>query len=144
MKVQPYLFFGGRCEEAIEFYKSAVGAEVTMLLRFKDNPEPPGPGVVPAGLEDKIMHASFVIGDTEVMASDGCGTTIEEFKGVSLSIAVGSEAEAARVFRALSEGGSVQMPLGRTFFSPAFGMLADRFGVSWMVVTVPEESAAAA
>jgi PhnB protein len=137
MKVQPYLFFDGRCEEALDFYKRALGAEVLMLMRFKDSPDPPPPGMVPPGSENKIMHASMRIGETEVMASDGGCMGKPAFQGVSLSLAVTSEAEADRVFNALGEGGHVQMPIGKTFFSPRFGMVADRFGVSWMIVTTP-------
>jgi PhnB protein len=137
MKVQPYLFFDGRCEEAIEFYKRALGAEVLMLMRFKENPELPPPGMVPPGSENKIMHASMRIGESEVMASDGRSMGNPAFQGVSLSLSVSSEAEADRLFNALGEGGQVQMPIGKTFFSPRFGMVADRFGVSWMIVTTP-------
>ena len=134
MKVQPYLFFDGRCEEAIDFYKRALGAEVTMLMRFRDSPEPPPPGMVPPGAEGKVMHAAFRVGDATVMASDGrCGGN-PSFQGVFLSLTVPDEAAAERTFAALAEGGQVQMPIGRTFFSPRFGMVADRFGVSWMVV----------
>jgi PhnB protein len=139
MHVQPYLFFDGRAEEAIEFYRSALGAEVQTLLRFKDSPEPHPPGMVPPGAENKIMHASFVIGDTTVMASDGRCLGKPTFQGFSLSFTVPTEAEAERVFSVLSKGGQVQMPLAKTFFSPRFGMVADRFGVSWMVHVEPRE-----
>ena len=134
MKVQPYLFFDGRCEEAIDFYKQVLGAEVRMLMRFNESPDPPPPGMVPPGSENKIMHSSMRIGETEVMASDGRCMGKPAFQGVSLSLDVPSEAEADRLFNALGEGGQVQMPIGKTFFSPRFGMVADRFGVSWMVV----------
>ena len=137
MKVQPYLFFDGRCEEALEFYTRALGAEVLMLMRFKESPEPPPPGMVPPGSQNKIMHASMRIGESEVMASDGRSMGNPAFQGVSLSLSVSSEAEADRLFNALGEGGQVQMPIGKTFFSPRFGMVADRFGVSWMIVTTP-------
>jgi PhnB protein len=137
MKVQPYLSFDGRCEEAIEFYKKALGAEVLMLMRFRESPEPPPPGMVPPGSEDKVMHASLRIGESEVMASDGRCTGKATFQGVSLSLGVRSEAEADRLFGALADGGQVQMPIGKTFFSSRFGMVVDRFGVSWMVVTMP-------
>jgi PhnB protein len=130
MLVQPYLFLDGRAEEAIEFYRRALGAEVTMLMRFKDSPEK---GMNPPGTENKIMHASLRIGDTTVMASDGNCQGQAKFQGVALSVTVANEAEAERVFTALSDGGQVQMPLTKTFFSPRFGMTADRFGVSWMV-----------
>ncbi len=138
MKVQPYLFFNGRCEEAIAFYKSVLGAEVHGVMRFKENPDQPPPGMVPPGSDDKIMHASMRIGETEIMASDGMGKGEPEFKGVSLALSVPNAAEADRLFTALGEGGQVQMPIGKTFFSPRFGMVADRFGVSWMVVMDPQ------
>jgi PhnB protein len=134
MQVQPYLFFDGRCEEAIEFYKSKLGAKVEMLMRYKDSPEPPQPGMVPPGSDSKVMHACLRIGDTAVMASDGNCAGKPSFQGFSLSITARDEAEAERRFAALSDGGQVRMPLTKTFFSPAFGMVADRFGVSWMVV----------
>jgi PhnB protein len=137
MKVQPYLFFDGRCEEAIEFYRKALGAEVLMLMRFNESPDPPPPGMVAPGSENKIMHVAMRIGETEVMASDGRAMGKPEFKGVTLSLSASSEAEADRLFNALAERGQVQMPIGKTFFSPRFGMVADRFGVSWMVV-VPQ------
>jgi PhnB protein len=136
MQVQPYLFFDGRTEEAIEFYRSKLGAKVEMLMRFKDSPEPAQPGMVPPGAENKVMHSCFRIGDTAVMASDGRCTGKPSFQGFSLSITVSNEAEAERLFAALGDGGQVQMPLAKTFFSPRFGMVADRFGVSWMVVVM--------
>jgi PhnB protein len=130
MQVQPYLFFDGRTEEALEFYRARLGAEVQMLMRFKECPDSmPNP---PPG--DKVMHSSFRIGDTMVMASDGNCAGRPAFQGFSLSISAPDEAAAKRLFASLSEGGQVQMPLAKTFFSPAFGMVADRFGVSWMVV----------
>lgn len=134
MQVQPYLFFDGRCEEALEFYRTALGAEVTMKMRYKESPEPQPAGMCPPGSEDKIMHASFRIGDTELMASDGRATGQPEFKGFSLSLTAPSDAEAQRLFSALGQGGQVQMPLAKTFFASSFGMVADRFGVSWMVI----------
>jgi PhnB protein len=134
MHVQPYLFFDGRCEEAVEFYRKALGAEVTMLMRYKDSPDPPPPGMIPPGSENKVMHASFRIGDTEVMASDGSCAGNTNFKGFSLSVTVPDIATADRFFGALADGGQVQMPLGKTFWSPRFGMVADRFGVGWMVI----------
>jgi PhnB protein len=137
MQLQPYLFFDGRCDEAIEFYRHTLGAEVTMLLRFKDSPEPHEDGMIPPGAEDKVMHASLRIGDATVMASDGRCLGKPSFQGFALSLSVANEAEADRLFTALAEGGQVQMPLAKTFFSPRFGMLADRFGVSWMIVVMP-------
>ena len=137
MRVEPYLFFEGRCEEAIEFYRQALGAEVTALIRYKESPEPPPPGKVPPGSENKVMHSNLRIGETMVMASDGfCGGK-PSFQGFSLSVTAPSEAEARRMFNALADGGQVQMPLGKTFFSPCFGMVADRFGVSWMIIVTP-------
>ena len=133
MQIQPYLFFDGRCDEAVEFYRKALGAEVTMLMRFKDSPEPPAPGMIPPGAETKVMHASLRFGDTTVLASDGrCGGH-PSFQGFSLSLTAASDAEAKRLFAALADGGQVQMPLAKTFFASIFGMVADRFGVSWMV-----------
>ena len=133
MQIQPYLFFDGRCEEAVRFYQRALGADVEMLLRFKDSPDPPPPGTIPPGSDNKVMHASLRIGSSAVMASDGRCSGQPAFHGFSLSVTVASEAEADRLFAALADGGTVQMPLGRTFWSPRFGMLTDRFGVGWMV-----------
>jgi PhnB protein len=134
MQVQPYLFFDGRCEEALEFYRRALGAEVQMLMRFKDNPEsqanPPDSG-------DKVMHTSFRIGETTVMASDGRCQGQPSFQGFSLSLTARDDAEAERLFAALADGGQVQVPLAKTFFSSRFGMVADRFGVPWMIVVAP-------
>ena len=134
MQVQPYLFLDGRCEEAIEFYRKTLGAEVTMLIRFKDAPEPHPPGMIPPGAENKVMHSSLRVGDTTFMASDGKCLGKPTFQGFSLSLTVANDAEAERKFAALSEGGQVQMPLAKTFFSSRFGMVADRFGVQWMIV----------
>jgi PhnB protein len=132
--MEPYLFFNGRCEEAIEFYRKALGAEVEMLMRFKDSPEPLQPGVHPPGSGNKVMHASLRIGENSVMASDGRCTGKLNFDGFALSLRVNTEAEADRLFAALADGGRVQMPLAKTFFSPRFGMVADRFGVLWMIL----------
>jgi PhnB protein len=134
MLVQPYLFFDGRCDEALEFYRRTLRAEVTTLMRFKDSPEPHQPGMVPPGSENKVMHTSFRIGDTTVMASDGRCLGKPSFQGFSLSLTVPNDAEAERLFAALGDGGQVQMPMTKTFFSSRFGMVADRFGVSWMVI----------
>jgi PhnB protein len=134
--VQPYLFFGGRCQEAVEFYRTALGAQVDMLMLHKDSPEQPPPGMLPPGFENKVMHTSFRIGGTTVMASDGCGEA-SNFNGFSLSLAVPTEAEAERAFAALANGGNITMPLTKTFWSPKFGMLTDRFGVGWMVTIAP-------
>ena len=137
MQVQPYLFFEGRCEEAVEFYRKALGAEVTMLMRFKDSPEPPAPGMIPPGAGDKVMHLSFRIGETTLLASDGRCAGLPSFQGFSLSLTVPDEAAAERAFKALGDGGNVQVPLTKTFFSPRFGVVADRFGVGWMVIVQP-------
>ncbi|MBX9632486.1 MAG: VOC family protein [Burkholderiales bacterium] len=134
MIVEPYLFFEGRCEEAMTFYTKAVGAKVEALMRFKESPEPPPPGMVPPGSENKVMHALFRIGDSAIMASDGGCSNAQKFDGFSLTITVANEAEAKAKFTALSEGGAVTMPLGKTFFSPCFGMLTDKFGVGWMLI----------
>jgi len=133
MHVQQYLFFDGKCEEAIEFYKNTLGAKVDMMMRFKDNPDPQ-PGSCPPGAENKVMHAAMHIGDTLVMASDGMAGGKPEFKGFSLSVDAQDEAEAKKLFSALGQGGQVQLPLTKTFFSPCFGMVADKFGVGWMVI----------
>ena len=137
MHVEPYLFFEGRCEEAVEFYRKALGAEVTMLMRYKDSPEPPPPGKLPPGSENKVMHASLRVGDTTVMASDGLVQGRPSFQGFSLSITVPDEAQAEKLFAALADGGQVQMPLAKTFWSPRFGMATDRFGVGWMINVAP-------
>ncbi|MGB7791076.1 MAG: VOC family protein [Terrimicrobiaceae bacterium] len=130
--VQPYLFFGGRCEEALEFYRDALGAQVEMLMRYTDSPEPQPPGMLPPGFENKIMHATFRVGETILMASDGCEEGLS-FDGFSLSLTVPTETEANRAFAALADGGQVRMPLTKTFWSPRFGMVTDRFGMGWMV-----------
>ena len=134
MQVQPYLSFEGRCEEAVEFYRKALGAEVTMLMRFKEGPDP---GMCAPGAGDKVMHMSFRIGDTTLLASDGRCTGQPNFQGISLSLTAPSDAEAERLFASLADGGQVQMQLTKTFFSSRFGMVADRFGVSWMVIVAP-------
>jgi PhnB protein len=131
--IQPYLFFNGVCEQAVEFYRKALGAEVEMMMRYQESPEPSKPGMLPPGFEKKIMHASFRVGETTVMASDGCSTEKANFGGFSLSITVPNVTEANRVFTALADGGQVRMPLAKTFWSPRFGMVEDRFGVGWMV-----------
>jgi PhnB protein len=137
MQVEPYLFFEGRTEEALEFYKKALGAKVEMMMRNKESPEPPPPGMnAPA---DKIMHASFLVDGGRVMASDGMCTGKANFQGFSLAVTAANESDAKKRFNALAEGGQVKMPLTRTFFSPAFGMLTDRFGLGWMVM-VPGQS----
>ena len=133
-QVQPYLFFDGKCEEALDFYKSALGAKVEMMMRFKDSPEPVPAGMCAPGSENKVMHAAFHIGNTLVMASDGMAGGKPEFKGFSLSVNAANEAEADKLFGALGRGGKVVMPLAKTFYSPRFGMVTDKFGVGWMVL----------
>ena len=130
MQVQPYLFFEGRCEEAVEFYRQALGATVGPIMRYKDGPEP---SMCPAGGGDKVMHMSFRIGETTVMASDGHCSGQPGFQGFALTLISEDEAEAQRLFDALADGGEVRMPMAKTFFSPRFGMASDRFGVLWMV-----------
>lgn len=131
MKVQPYLFFDGRCDEALDFYSATLGAEILTRMRFSESPDP---GMCQPGTEDKVMHSTFRVGDTELMASDGQCQGAPTFQGISLTLSVSDAAKADQLFAALSEGGQVQMPLMQTFFSPRFGMVADRFGVSWMVI----------
>ena len=133
MQIQPYLFFEGRAEEAAEFYKRQLGAEVEMMMRNKDAPEKPPPGMLPPNSENKVMHMALKIGGTTVLGSDGNCNGKPNFQGFSLSLTVRDEAEATKVFAALADGGEVRMPLGKTFFSPSFGMVADKFGVGWMV-----------
>jgi PhnB protein len=134
MKIDPYLFFNGRCEEALDFYKTVFGAEQVFLMRYKDSPEAP-PMPLPPGWEEKVMHASLTIGTTQLMASDGCGAEAPSFGGFSLSVEMPDEETAGRVFEVLARDGQIQMPLGKTFFSPCYGMVTDRFGVGWMVIT---------
>ena len=129
---QPYLVYGGRCEEALEFYRTALGARVEFMMRYKESPEPHPPGMVPPGFENKVMHATFHIGGTTLMAADDCKGGAS-FGGFALSLVVPTEAEAQTVFAALAAGGVVRMPLTKTFWSPCFGMLADKFGVGWMI-----------
>ena len=133
MHAQIYLFFDGRTEEALDFYKKTLGVQVEMLMRYKDAPLEAKEGCAP-GTENKVMHSSFKLGDQRVMASDGYAKGNPEFKGFSLSLATKDEAEAEKLFAALGEGGQVQQPLIKTFFSPKFGMVQDKFGVGWMVL----------
>ena len=139
MNVQPYVFFDGKCEEALEFYKGALGAKVDMLMRFSESPEKPQPGMVPPGsippgAENKVMHAAFKVGDTQILASDGHSTGKPTFQGFGLTLNAANDAEADKLFNAVGKGGQVQMPLGKTFFASKFGMVTDRFGVLWMVI----------
>ncbi len=138
--IEPYLFFRGRCEAAVEFYETALGAERVMLMRFEEAPEQPPEGMLAAEWGNKIMHASIRVGGTMIMMSDGCSREGSGFDGFSLSLCPENEIEAKKIFSAISEGGSVEMPLGKTFWSPCYGMCTDKFGVSWMV-SIPGEMA---
>ena len=140
MHIEPYLFFDGRCEEAINFYQRALGAEVLMMMRNQDSPEPAPPGMLPEGSGNKVMHASLRIGNSTVMLSDGHCAGQPDFRGFSLSVSTDTAAEAERLFAALAEGGKVQMPLAQTFWSPKFGMVADRFGIGWMVSVITPQA----
>jgi PhnB protein len=131
MNIQPYLSFEGRCDEAIEFYKNAIGAKVDMLMRFKEAPDQ---SMVTPESKDKVMHAALHAGDTQLLMSDGRCTGGPNFQGIALALSANTEADAERIFNALAEGGKVNMPLAKTFFSPKFGMVADKFGVGWMVL----------
>ena len=137
MKVQPYLFFEGRAEEALGFYKKVLGAKNEFVMKYKEMPDPQ-PGSIPPGGENKIMHMNFEVGDSTIMGSDGFCGGATKFEGFALTYNCKDEAEAQKIFAALSEGGQVRMPLGKTFFSPRFGMVADKFGVGWMVIVVPD------
>jgi PhnB protein len=138
--ITPYLFFGGRSEEALDFYRTALGAEVERIVRYDESPEPAPPGMLAPGFEKKVMHASLRIRGLPLMASDGCNSTDLNFSGFRLSLTLPTESDARRAFDALSSGGSVQMPLTQTFWSPCFGMLTDRFGLGWMI-TIPDPAA---
>jgi len=136
--LEPYLFFSGRCEEALAFYSTVLGAEVTYMMRYSDSPEATPPGMLAPGFEDKVMHATFTIGGNTLMASDGCDDKTS-FSGFKLSLSLPTQAETERVFKLLAEGGSIEMPLAKTFWSPSFGMLTDRFGLGWMVSVEDEQ-----
>jgi len=136
--VQSYLFFDGRCEEALQFYGQTLGAKVEMMMRFKENPDP-NPQMCGPNAGDKVMHASFRVGDTSVMASDGRCEGKPKFEGFALSLTVPTEGEADKLFGGLANGGQVVMPLAKTFFSARFGMVTDRFGVTWMILVAPKQ-----
>jgi PhnB protein len=138
MSIQVYLFFNGKCDEALDFYKQTLGAEVEMLMRYRENPEPMPPGAIPDGFENKVMHCSFRVGDTTVMASDGNCADAATFDGFTLHISAPTPEEAERLFDALKDGGRITMPIAKTFWATRFGMLVDRFGVHWMVSTVEQ------
>ncbi|APZ90727.1 YciI family protein [Fuerstiella marisgermanici] len=135
--VQPYLFFSGRCEEALDFYKEALGATVSYLMRFSESPDPVPDGMLQPGFENKIMHASFSIGKMSLMASDGCGESTT-FDGFRLALSVSTEEECNRAFAALADGGTIDMPLVKTFWSPRYGMVTDKFNVGWMVMVAAD------
>ena len=134
MNVQPYVFFDGKCEEALEFYKQALGAKVEMMMRYSENPDKPDPSKMPPNSANKIMHAAFKVGDTQILASDGHCQGKPSFQGFGLAISAANDAEASKVFNAVGKGGKVQAPLGKTFFASSFGMVTDKFGVLWMVI----------
>lgn len=136
--ITPYLFFSGRCEEALQFYKQALGAQVEMIMRYSESPDPMPPGMLQPGFENKVMHSSFTVHGSRLMASDGCDDK-STLHGFQLALTVDTEATAHQVFNALTDGGTVQMPLSKTFWSPCFGMVADKFNVIWMVM-VPGEN----
>ena len=138
MKVQAYITFGGRCEEALEFYKKSLGAQVTGLMRWKESQDKDMKG--PPGYEEKVMNAAFRIGETDLMADDGMGEAPAQFKGMTLAIEVTDDGEAERVFTALGEGGVMTMPLVKTFWTSSFGMLTDKFGAPWMVNVAASKS----
>lgn len=138
INITPYLFFAGRCEEALHFYREALGAQTDMIMRFNESPEPTPPGMLQAGFENKVMHASFRVGDVCLMASDGCDDK-SKFDGFRLALTVPTEAEAHKAFNALADGGSIMMPLGKTFWSPCYGMVTDKFNVGWMVMVPGEQ-----
>jgi len=140
MRVQPYLFFEGRCEEALDFYKSVLNAEVLSLMRYRESPVPVEEALVPPGCEDKIMHATFRVGHSLLMASDGRCEGQPRFEGVVLTISMSVADRAELVFTQLAEGGEVRMPLTETFFAQLFGMVADKFGLTWMIMAAPTES----
>lgn len=139
-EIQPYLFFRGRCEEAIKFYEKALGAKVGMMMRFKDNPDKPPSNVVPPSLDEKIMHAAIDIAGATIMMSDGMKTGGPAFGSISLSLSVGKAADVDRYFNALAEGGEVEMPVNKTFFAERFGGVKDKFGVSWMIICEAKKS----
>ena len=135
MNVQPYVFFDGKCEEALEFYKGAIGAKVEMMMRFSENPDKPDPAMMPPSSDNKVLHAAFKVGDTQILASDGHCTGKPSFQGFALTISAANDAEAEKLFNAVGKGGQIQMPLAKTFFASRFGMVTDRFGVVWMVIS---------
>ncbi|MGH8443665.1 MAG: VOC family protein [Solimonas sp.] len=137
MNIQAYLAFDGRCEEALEFYREAIGAEITSLMRFSECPDPMPPDMLPPGSEHKIMHSAFRVAGQELLASDGNCAGKSKFDGFSLALSVADPQTAQRYFKALGHGGQIHQPLIKTFFASSFGVVNDRFGVSWMVLSMP-------
>jgi len=137
MLTEPYLFFEGRCDEAVDFYRKHLGAEVGTLMRYKESPEPHQPGMLPPGSENKVMHGTIKIGDSKVMVSDGRCSGKPDFRGFALTLTAPDVARADKLFAALADGGQVQMAQAKTFFSPRFGMVTDRFGVLWIIIVMP-------
>lgn len=135
MQVQTYLFFEGRCEEALDFYRDTLGAEIGPIMRFRDNPDDPEKTMFPPGAGDNVMHATMTIGETTIMASDGRCSGTANFAGMSLTLVMPEVESAERLYRALAVTGQVRMPLRETFFSPAFGSVTDKFGLNWMIYT---------
>jgi len=131
MQVQPYLFFDGRCDEALDFYKKTLGAKVDMLMRFKEAPDQ---SMVTPESREKVMHCALHVGDNQILASDGRCMGKPNFQGFALAITAKDDVEAERLFGALGDGGQVQMPMSETFFASKFGIVADKFGASWMVL----------
>ena len=131
--ITPYLFLSGRCEEALQFYKQALGAEIGMVMRFSESPDPTPPGMLPPNFENKVMHSEFTVKGVRLMGSDGCEVGSKPH-GFKLAMTVDTEAEARKTFDALAAGGQVEMPLTPTFWSPCYGMVTDKFGIEWMVM----------
>ena len=134
--ITPYLFFNGRCDEAIEFYKAALDAEIEYIMRFDESPEPLPDGTLPPNFDKKIMHATITVRGVKLMVSDGCAEELE-FLGFRLAISEPTEEQARATFRALAESGTVDIPIGPTFWSPCYGMVTDKFGMPWMVSVEP-------
>lgn len=138
--IQPYVFYGGRCDEALAHYQFALGAKVEMIMRYSESPQPAPPGMLAPNWDDKIMHCAFQVGESTILASDGCNESDGGSpRGFSLALTLKTEAEAEKAFNGLAQGGSIQMPLSKTFWSPLFGMLTDKFGVAWMVMVTPQQ-----
>ena len=131
MKVQPYVFFDGKCDEALQFYQRALGAKVNALMRFSEAPDQ---SQIKPESKNKVMHSAFQIGETEILASDGYCLGAPAFQGFALTINAANSAEALKLFTGIAEGGKIQMPLEKTFFAASFGIAVDKFGVSWMVI----------